>query len=438
MIPITDSEEAAKARYELESAIRDLAKWQLFDGDTMIASIEPSNFEFSVEWGKLIFAWWDDERSQSYRVIAYRVGEAEAQLQVMRGMARETTILTLRDLERRREFQEFENLNLPEGRKQYAQLLSDSIAANFAGASVQHVTTGRYARLSLQISGDKILAIGVRGTEVQRRIDGIIAAGLVWLTNFNGNPGELARRLWFCLPAGRSQTAIERLSLIDVSHLGARVECFEFDERGGELRFVLPATQYELLNTHPRELSWPNLSPSRKYHHLSSEAWLESILRGDIRALDATLDERFVYSQIPTWRGDERSVIDLLTINHQSRLVVVEVKAAEDPQLPIQGLDYWLRVEQARARGEFERRGLFPGIEIAQMSPLLYLIAPRLRFHRTFSAVARCLAPEIEAYQIGINANWREGVHVRTKERINVSRERDHGTNGNNGTNGKD
>jgi hypothetical protein len=157
---------------------------------------------------------------------------------------------------------------------------------------------------------------------------------------------------------------------------------------------------------------------------LRAEAWLESWLRRNLREFDATLDDRFVYSQIPAWRGDERSVIDLLTVNHEGRLVVTEIKAAEDGQLPMQGLDYWLRVEQARLRGEFKKRGLFAGVEIADQPPLLYLVAPRLRFHRTFAIVARCIAPQIEACQIGINANWREGVRAHTRERINFGAEK--------------
>src|SRR5262249_7559449 len=146
----------------------------------------------------------------------------------------------------------------------------------------------------------------------------------------------------------------------------------------------------------------------------------ESILRRDIRALDPTLDQHHVYSQIPTWRGGQRSVIDLLTINHVGRLVVIEIKATEDAELPMQGLDYWLRVEQARLREEFGRRGLFVGVRFADTPPLLYLVAPRLRFHRAFAIVAQCLSGEIEALQIGINANWRRGVKVRTRERVNI------------------
>ena len=154
------------------------------------------------------------------------------------------------------------------------------------------------------------------------------------------------------------------------------------------------------------------------FYRLRSEAWLESLLRRDIRILDATLDPEFVYVQIPTWLGDERSVLDLLTINHHGRLVIIEIKAVEDMQLPLQGLDYWLRIEQARLREEFERRELFAGIKIADQSPLLYLVAPRLRFHRSFKIVTNCLASGIEAYQIGLNANWRSGVKVNSFEKL--------------------
>lgn len=156
------------------------------------------------------------------------------------------------------------------------------------------------------------------------------------------------------------------------------------------------------------------------FYRLRTEAWLESLLRSDIRRLDPELDPSFVYSQIPTWHADQRSVIDLLSVKRdgpdRGRMVVIEIKAAEDLQLPIQGLDYWLRVEQARARGEFARRQLFDGVQLADRSPLLYLVAPRLRFHRNFTIIARCLNPEIAAYRVGLNANWREGIRVHSME----------------------
>jgi hypothetical protein len=159
------------------------------------------------------------------------------------------------------------------------------------------------------------------------------------------------------------------------------------------------------------------------FYRLRPEAWLESLLRRNLRSLDAQLDDRFVYSQIPAWRADERSVLDLLAVTHAGRLVVIEIKASEDIQLPFQGLDYWLRVEQARVRGELEQRRLFPGVSLNDQAPLLYLVAPRLRFHRSFATLVGCLAPEIEVYRLGLNSNWRAGIRVHTRERLNNSKE---------------
>jgi hypothetical protein len=522
MIPITNSDGASTSRYELERALLGNESRQLLVGDEVTAIIDRHHCELSIEWGKLIFAWWNDEHSQSWRVVGYEIDPAEIRLQVSRGMGRETEVLTLRDPVKWSAARECENLGLDERRRLYGDLLARLLTEKYNGSRVQRSTIGAYrahsvpggfARLILRLNREKVFVIGVNTAESQAAIDGIIAAGLIWLASFNEGRTlkQQVRQLWFCLPRGRAQTAVERLTLIDLSHLGAIFRCFEVDEQNETLIALRPATQDELVNAHPRDLRWPasrvsssywrerilalspelietrhrpglegeslsihglefarviaeekpvrfgvvgmhgednptalaslnesnfselerlvieiiryrsDDSPDRRhpYYRLRGEAWLESLLRRDILRLDPTLDQRFVYSQIPTWRADERSVIDLLTINHEGRLVVIEVKAAEDPQLPFQGVDYWLRIEQARLRREFEKRGMFIGARVSDLSPLLYLVAPRLRFHRTFATVARCLAPQIEAYQIGVNANWREGIHVHSRERVN-------------------
>jgi hypothetical protein len=155
------------------------------------------------------------------------------------------------------------------------------------------------------------------------------------------------------------------------------------------------------------------------YYRLREEAWLESVIRQDIKAFDPCLDERFVYSQIPAWRGDDRSVLDVLTTDRHGRLVILEIKASEDPMLPLQGVDYWMRVEQARRQRQFHERGLFRGVEIADETPLLYLVSPRLRFHRTFTGLARCISPEVEAWRVSVNSNWRAQLKVLSRERVN-------------------
>lgn len=526
---ITDSEGAARAKYEIELALLKSAGWQMLMNDELLDELQPDSYEFSVEWNKLIFAWWDDERSQSWRVTNYEVAEAEINLRASRGLAKETVNLTLRDAQRWRAQQQLRDLPASERRRSYGSVLAQLIAGHFVGAKIERVNTGgqrtrslpvQYARLVIQLHNETVLVIGANDGEAQAEADGVLAAGLIWLAGFNEKREgrKRAKRLWLCLPQARAQITSERLTLIDAAHLGAQIECFEVDETQSALSALRPFTQSELINSHERELRWPPtvskqsawhdrivslapdlievrrddwrdqesyainglefarvvqvatiqrasfgvsaaghsdhkrqapLPPPRKltdagfdelanlvraiaaqrcarpvdrqhpFYRLRSEAWLESLLRRNISALDAALDPRFIYSQIPAWKADDRSVIDLLAVNDEGRLVVIEIKAAEDRNLPLQGLDYWLRVEQARVRGEFERRGLFPGIRLSDQSPLLYLVAPRLRFHRTFSTIARCIAAEVSVYQFGLNANWRTGVCVHTKERVN-------------------
>lgn len=150
-----------------------------------------------------------------------------------------------------------------------------------------------------------------------------------------------------------------------------------------------------------------------------SERWLESIIRRDVSAIDASLDSRFVYSQVPAYRGEQRFFIDLLAVTREGRLVVIELKVAEDPEFPFQGLDYWLRVEWHRLRGDFQRRGYFQGVELAPAAPLIYLVAPLFRFHATTSLIASSICERAPVYRIGINEDWRAGVRALLTERLN-------------------
>lgn len=162
-------------------------------------------------------------------------------------------------------------------------------------------------------------------------------------------------------------------------------------------------------------------SPDRRdpVFRAQSERWLESIIRQDITVIDPTLDSRFVYCQVPAYRGEHRSYIDLLTATRAGRLVVIELKVSEDMELPFQGLDYWLRVEWHRLRGDFQRRGYFKGINLTDDPPLLYLVAPLFRFHAVTKLIAGSVESRVPLYRIGINDDWRSGVRVLLAERLN-------------------
>ena len=61
------------------------------------------------------------------------------------------------------------------------------------------------------------------------------------------------------------------------------------------------------------------------------ERWLESMVAADPVRVDARLDPRFVYSQVPALSVGDRGVMDLVGVTRDGRLVVLELKAQRRP-----------------------------------------------------------------------------------------------------------
>ncbi|HXN45255.1 MAG TPA: hypothetical protein VN893_01355 [Bryobacteraceae bacterium] len=150
---------------------------------------------------------------------------------------------------------------------------------------------------------------------------------------------------------------------------------------------------------------------------LHAEAWLESQVRANLEEVDASLYAGPVYGQVPAVAGGDRGVLDLLAAERGGRLAVLELKATEDIHLPLQALDYWMRVRWHAERGEFTRQGYFPGIPLSREWPRLLLVAPSLEFHPKTETVLKYFAPEIAVERIGLGVEWRERVRVMFRAR---------------------
>ena len=152
-------------------------------------------------------------------------------------------------------------------------------------------------------------------------------------------------------------------------------------------------------------------------YRLHPERWLESGVRAHLEEIDAALAPSPVYGQVPAFAGGERGVIDLLAVERTGRLAVLELKASQDIHLPLQALDYWIRVQWHLERGEFSERGYFPGVELRGEPPRLLLIAPSLEFHPTTDTILRCLSPRIPVERIGLGVEWRRKPKVVFRKR---------------------
>jgi len=148
------------------------------------------------------------------------------------------------------------------------------------------------------------------------------------------------------------------------------------------------------------------------HYRREPERWLETMVAGALQSIDAQLDPKFVYSQVPALSAGDRGVIDLLGVTKRGRLAILELKASDDLHLAMQAADYWLRVRQHQRQGEFRELGYFPRVELRDEPPLVYLVAPAIRFHPATATLIRYLSPEIQMTRVGLSENWRAEIQV--------------------------
>ena len=242
--------------------------------------------------------------------------------------------------------------------------------------------------------------------------------------------GNLETRLEICRhPSSAHQRALEALAAIDGvervetgdGEASLRVRGLEFARtQGAEFRFGLG--ERAVLHEHDLaecEQLARNLARMRNagskggdLYVRDPEAWLESQVRSNLAAIDPSLVRAPIYGQVPAFAAGDRGILDLLAVDRTGRLAVIELKASPDLHLPLQALDYWMRVRWHLERDEFSARGYFPGTPLRKDPPRLVLVAPALEFHPTTESILGHFSPEIEVERIGLGIHWRSNVDV--------------------------
>ncbi|MEO8041100.1 MAG: hypothetical protein ABI646_00700 [Acidobacteriota bacterium] len=151
-------------------------------------------------------------------------------------------------------------------------------------------------------------------------------------------------------------------------------------------------------------------TPNKRHelYRMSSEAWLESILRRNIKLLDANLILSPIYNQFRALSDK----IDLLAIRRDGRLVIIELKTSPDRETVFQAADYWRKIELQRRRGELNRIKAFGEMKILDKPALVYAVAPALSFHRDFGYFAKALRREVELWRFELREDWRTEVKI--------------------------
>ncbi|MGI8786144.1 MAG: hypothetical protein ACR2HG_00095 [Pyrinomonadaceae bacterium] len=184
-----------------------------------------------------------------------------------------------------------------------------------------------------------------------------------------------------------------------------------------ERRILNEQTRAEFFDTLENLETYRRFDSANKRHdffRLAPEAWLESILRRNIKLLDGNLILSPIYNQFRAG-GDK---IDLLALRRDGRLIVIELKVAPDREMIFQAVDYWRKIELQRRSGNLQKAKIFGDLAISDKPALVFLVAPTLSYHYDFSFLAQTVSPEIEIYRFNLNENWRESLKVMQVEKI--------------------
>ena len=361
----------------------------------------PGNFSVLIEC-------WDSTRNLARRVKSIKLEKpGRLELEVER-FGKKAGALTLADLarasnhyvERRGE------------RRKYRERFRESLERQFpdwrvvdvsAEQDLHHSFSPVYPRALLRKGTTALAAIGA--PEDATAPEAALSFGLIWLDYLRRREKRVSiEGLALFVPAGREQALCHRVRFLNPR--AARYLVFVQD--GNTYEQQIDPGDYTNLETRLDVASEerPRFSARTKSRMPNREAMLESRIRGNIQEIDATLRAEPVYGQVPQFAGVDRGFMDLLAVDHDGLLAVLELKVDQDIHLPLQALDYWMRVKWHLDKGDFAARGFFPGIALRAEPPRLLLVAPALEFHPTNEAILKFFAPEICVERLGIGIEW--------------------------------
>jgi len=372
-------------------------------------ALAPDNFAVNQRASHLTIECWDEKRTLVRRVASVRLeraGRLELDVEHFGGR---NGALTLIDLDR----ETHRDAARKGARLKYRERFRQSLHRQFPDWRVMELSTEQdlhnsfspaYPRALLRRGTTALAAIGI--PENSPSPAAALSFGLIWLDYVRRRePGLAVEGLVLFAPAGREHSLCHRVRFLAAD--AARYLIFVHDPSGYE-QWVDPR-DYTNLDTRMDSGGTQSLRTPRPGH---PEAWLEARVRADIESLDATLRTQPVYGQVAQFAGGDRGIIDLLAVDYDGRLAVIELKVDQDIHLPLQALDYWMRVKWHLDRGEIAASGHFTGIPLGSEVPRLLLVAPAMEFHPSNETILSFFSPEIPVERVGLGVQWKQELKV--------------------------
>ena len=372
-------------------------------------NLNPGEYALEIRSGRLFIEAWAETRSLSRHVLTIErqaPGILDCTVQRFGGKAGKLSLLDLDRPQTAHKAQCGERQNFAEQfrRMLFRQFPGWSLPALSCGMDLQRSFSSVFPRAALR-RGNQQIAVLACGSAADE--SALLTYALIWHDHLEAHsrPGTQTSLALF-LPDRCGNLTAHRLKWLNGRALNAMLFRYNSHGSAGEVDPADLGNLQTRVGARSRGRHARLMSPAVQ----ASERALEHEVRSHLESIEASLVPDLVHDQVIAFAAGDRDVVDLLAISRSGRLAVLELKASEDIHLPLQALDYWMRIRWHAERGEL--RHLFPGVAVSKAAPQLLLVAPAMAFHSANACVLRYFSPEIEVERVGLNSDWPRALKV--------------------------
>ncbi len=377
-------------------------------GDDLLV-LHPGEYTLELRAGRLWLEAWNESRSLTRRILSLEGAKTGALDCTVQRFGNKPGKLSFLDLDR----PQIAHRSLSGARQSFAEQFRRMLFRQFPGWDIsalsssidlQRSFSALFPRARLTRGNQQIAAMAcpARSDEAS-----MLTFAIAWYEHVRiHSPTGVQTSLCLFLPEHAGNLTAHRLAWLTGESLACRM--FRFNPHG----FAGEVDPQDLGNLETRVKAASTAPENRHgpFVQSGSERWLEVAIRSNIGRIDPTLLPDPIYEQTLAFAAGDRDMIDLLAVSPSGRLAVLELKVSEDLHLPIQALDYWMRIHWHASRGELTH--LFPSVTLAAAPPKLLLVAPAMSFHPSNTAILRHFSPEIEVERVGVNTDWERHLKV--------------------------
>lgn len=374
-----------------------------------IMTLVPGQYALEMRSGRLWVDAWTEARSLSRRILSIERHAAGVLDCAVHRFGGKPGRLTFLDLDRPQSAHKSlcgmrQNFGEQFRRMLFRQFPGWEISALSSSIDLQRSLSPIFPRARLMRGNHQIAAMACPGAQDEA---GLLTFALIWFDHVRAHsPHGMQTSMCLFLPENAGTLTAHRLRWLTNEALVPHLFRFNTHGSAGE---VDPRDLGNLATRVKATRAHPEAAP-RAAWETASERRLETSVRSNITEIDPTLESTPIHGQVLTFAATDRDLIDLLAVSSSGRLAVLELKVTEDLHLPMQALDYWMRIRWHAERSELQH--LFPGIALAGALPKLLLVAPALSFHSANTTVLRYFSPEIEVERVGVNSDWERRLKV--------------------------